>query len=252
MIDFRKVFNSVAPMIAIALAGAVAGCGGNIKINGEEGVPLAELDLEGAAPTALNLMGPDTVNITEGDALAIEVSGEAAEHIRFVLDDGSLSVLRDESNWDGGSAVIAVTMPAPASLTLAGSGAINSATLANKADVVILGSGKVSASSVEVDTLDVSIAGSGSLSAAGSARALDLNIAGSGDVKLAGMKIETADINVAGSGNAEFASDGTVEANFMGSGNVTVTGSATCTMNGFGSGTLRCQSGTASSSTESN
>lgn len=55
------------------------------------------------------------------------------------------------------------------------------------------------------------------------------------------LKVESADITIAGSGEAEFASDGKVDANIMGSGKVTIHGRATCKVNAMGSGKLVCQ-----------
>ncbi|HSM53046.1 MAG TPA: hypothetical protein VK839_02550, partial [Erythrobacter sp.] len=73
----NKLIKRLAPVAAIALSAAVAGCNDmNIEINGEEGVPLAELDMSGDAPTELILAGPDTVVLSEGDALDIDVEGD--------------------------------------------------------------------------------------------------------------------------------------------------------------------------------
>ena len=55
---------------------------------------------------------------------------------------------------------------------------------------------------------------------------------------MAGLQAGGADIAVAGSGDAEFASDGRVEASIMGSGTVTVNGRADCTVSSMGSGKL--------------
>ena len=48
-------------------------------------------------------------------------------------------------------------------------------------------------------------------------------------------------MSIAGSGDAEFASNGPVEASIMGSGTVTVNGNADCTVSSMGSGKLRCR-----------
>jgi hypothetical protein len=48
---FGHFLKALAPVLAVALAAGVAGCDkATIKINGEEGKKLADLDLSGKAP----------------------------------------------------------------------------------------------------------------------------------------------------------------------------------------------------------
>ena len=75
--NFRNFARALAPVAAIAIAASLSGCdNAHIKINGEEGKPLSELDLSGEAPSELVLLGPDQVRITEGPKLAINVDGD--------------------------------------------------------------------------------------------------------------------------------------------------------------------------------
>lgn len=245
---FDKLFSTLGPVIAMAVASGVSGCHGpNFDFGGKEGVPLAELDLAGDAPEAINLVGPDIVRISQGSDFAIALQGDdqAKARMRFRLHDGTLSIMRNRENWGDhdGKATVSITMPAPEKLVLAGSGEIHSETLAASAEIVVAGSGKVMTPSIAVDSLDVNLAGSGNYTAGGSARRLDLNVAGSGNALMDGLKVEQAKVTIAGSGNARFASDGTVDARIMGSGDVAVRGSAKCTLKSFGSGTLRCEPG---------
>lgn len=246
---FDKLFSTLGPVIAMAVASGVSGCNGpDFDFGGKEGLPLAELDLAGAAPEAVNLVGPDIVRISKGADFAIALQGDeqAKARMRFRLDDGTLSIMRNRENWgenDGKPATVSITMPAPDKLVLAGSGEIHSETLAGSAEIVVAGSGKIVTPSIEVDSLDVNLAGSGNYTAGGSARRLDLNVAGSGNAQMDSLKVERAKVKIAGSGNARLASDGTVDARIMGSGNVTVRGSAKCTLKSFGSGALHCEPG---------
>ena len=172
-----------------------------MKINGKEGVPLAKLDLSGEAPREVILLGPDTVDIRDGEKLSIEVEGseQAKERMRFVLDDGSLGILRERSNWnDSGTATVIVTMPAPAKLTLAGSGKMTAASVSDRPEINVLGSGTLALQSVAASKMEVNLAGSGTLLAAGSADDLDLNVMGSGTANLAAMKAGKANVTVAG------------------------------------------------------
>lgn len=241
---FHKLIKGIAPVAAIALSAALAGCG-DVKydINGDEGVPLAELDMSGDAPTELVLAGPDTVVISEGAKLDIDVAGDAAavDLIRFTLEDGTLGVLRKNgAGKTSSTAVIRVTMPAPKALTIAGSGTIEAPTMGDVADINILGTGSLIVKALKSSKADVNVAGSGSFTTSGSADTLDLNVLGSGSAAMRELQVQNADITIAGSGEAEFASDGKIDANIMGSGKVTVHGRATCTVSAMGSGKVVC------------
>lgn len=231
--------------IAPLLAGAalLTACDPSISIDMDDGVVLSELDLSGKAPTEIVLAGPDIVNITPG-SFDIQVTGDsdAIARMRFKLEDGTLSIMREEGEWssEDGVATVNITMPAPEDLTIAGSGSMTSAELAGDADVTIAGSGSLETASVDANKLEVTIAGSGSYTAAGHADALELSVLGSGNAAMAGLTADDAEVTVAGSGNAEFASDGKVEVDIAGSGNVAVSGSASCTLNSVGSGQLTC------------
>ena len=93
----------------------------DVAINGQEGVPLAELDMSGPVPDEIVVASGDKVIITEGDELAISVEGddEAVSSLRFVRDGGMLGVTRESQSWgESGSAIIRVTMAAPRELVI--------------------------------------------------------------------------------------------------------------------------------------
>ena len=243
---FKDLFRALASIAVLGIATSLSGCDGNITIDGMKGVPLAELDLGGAAPKEVVLLGPDKVHLITGDKLAISVEGDDATkaRLRFSISDGKLSVTRD--HWKMGESSIAtinVTMPSPSKLVMAGSGQIDADSLSgDDANITIAGSGTISSPKTEVGKLKIDIAGSGLARATGTARELRSTIAGSGSADLAGLKVGQADVTVAGSGNASFASDGEVKATIMGSGEVRVTGRAKCTVKSMGSGRLVCES----------
>ena len=241
----HKLVKGLAPVAAIVLSAAVAGCGDmDIKINGEEGVPLAELDMSGEAPTELVLAGPDSVVLAEGEVLDINVTGDAdaINLVRFSLKDGTLAISRKSGEWkNSGTAIVNVTMPAPSNIVVAGSGSVEAPGVVEDADITIAGAGKANVAQIAAKRLEVTIAGSGSITAAGTAERLELNIVGSGSSNMEGLKVDDAEVTVAGSGDAAFASDGKVEANVVGSGDVRVIGSATCEISSMGSGTLKCE-----------
>lgn len=244
---FHKAMRGFAPFAAAAIAASLAGCDrAHLKINESEGVALSDLDISGQKPTELVLAGPDTVVVTRGDALAIDVEGDedAVAALRFTLDETTLGVMREPKNWPNmGKARVRVTMPPLSKIVLAGSGRVETGTLASEADVAVMGSGEIDASDLDSERLDLKIAGSGTFRATGRSRALDLSVAGSGTSRMSALQVERADIKIMGSGDAEFASDGEVKAHIMGSGDVTVLGRATCKVNAMGSGKLVCRPG---------
>jgi carbon monoxide dehydrogenase subunit G len=244
----HKILKAAAPIatiaVATAMAGATTGCKADINIGGSEGVPLADLDMSGDAPTSVLLAGPDKVVIKNGKSLKIAVDGDedVAERLRFTNDDGTLGIMRENGSWtDGGDVTVNVTMPAPRSLTVAGSGSIEAASLEGNAEANLLGSGSLNVKTIKAEKLDLTIAASGSVSGAGTADTMELNIMGSGGADLAELSAEEAEVAVMGSGSAAFASDGKVKADIMGSGSVRVIGRAECEVSSMGSGSLKCE-----------
>lgn len=230
--------------VAMALAASACGADVNVNVGNDDGVPLAELDTSGAAPTKLVLAGPDKVVVTEGSTLAIDVAGDAAaiEALRFSLDDGRLGIMREKDSRVGGKATVTVTMPAAHEFVLAGSGDIQAPSMTDTAEVNIAGSGRVAIARIAASKLKVNVMGSGSLATAGTAEELDFNIAGSGKLAARDLRVERAKVTIVGSGGGEFTSDGKVSANVAGSGDVTVHGRADCTISAIGSGKLNCRS----------
>lgn len=238
----QRLLKGLAPIAALAMGSALSGCGNmDLKINGEEGVPLSELDMSGAAPTELVVAANANVILTEGDALDITVENDDENALRFVLDQDLLGVTRDpDLEIKDGKAVVRITMPAPSSIVIAGSGSVEAATVASRADIAIGGSGSISIAEIASEALEIAIGGSGSVRGAGTTESLEISIGGSGDVAMPELKAERAEIAIGGAGDVEFASDGEVEATIAGAGNINVTGSAKCTVSAFGSGTLNC------------
>lgn len=243
----NTVVRALAGIAIVGFTTALAGCDGvGPSFSDAKGVPLAELDLAGIAPTSIALRGPDNVRVTRGDKLTVTVVGEGADKLRFTLDEGELSVLRDD--WKMGTAqraaTVNVTLPLLSGIVLAGSGNLITDQLAgSKAKIFIAGSGTVEARAIDANELDVALAGVGKLKAGGKAKELKVSIAGSGDAEMDGLNADTVSVDVAGSGNARFASNGNVTGNILGSGEVRVFGRAKCQINSIGSGKMVCENG---------
>lgn len=243
-IKFNALGKAVAMIAGAALTTAVAGCNAeDISFGDKKGVPLSELDTSGDPPTAIALMGPDIVKLTQGDALAIEVEGsdEMSGAMRFALDGGTLGILRSKDAPKDETATVLVTMPAPSSIVIAGSGRVEAQGMGKNAEVTIAGTGAAITRDIDAESLEVNIMGSGSFAASGAVKDLEMQIAGSGSAAMKELTVETAEVNIAGSGDGVFRSDGTVEANIMGSGTVRVIGRAKCEVNAMGSGKLVCE-----------
>lgn len=212
--------------------------GARFHFDGEhDGQTLEELDLTQPAPEKLIVMGSTNVEITEGKTFRINASGEGADALRYSLKDGRLVIMRKDGR---DVAHVEVTMPAPRTLVVAGSGMISTNALAPEAKVVIAGSGIIVLDEISIERLKANLMGSGMLVADGSAAKLKLNVAGSGKAMLAHCEVETAKITLAGSGHAMVASDGAIEATTMGSGTLMVFGNAKLTTTSLGSGKIHC------------
>jgi len=237
----RPILKSIAPAAFLALVATLGGCdGADVKINGQKGVPLSEIEIAGAPPAKVFLASGDNVVLTQGDTFAITIEGADTDSLRFVRDKESIAIIR-EDGWGGNSkATIRITMPAPSEIIVGGSGTVKAPALASEADINIGGSGTVEFGQFNGQTLGINIGGSGTVKGAGTAKELKIRIGGNGDIVMPGLKADQAEVTIGGRGNVAFASDGTVEANIGGAGDVTVTGSAKCTVNAMGSGTLTC------------
>lgn len=242
---FGSIFSKVMPVVALAAAAGLSACDGvNIEVDGD-GVPLAELDMSGEAPSEIALAAPDNVVITTGDEFTIDVDGseEARDRIRFALDGETLAIHRENgTDWgDGDKVTINITMPPPEELVMAGSGSMSTDAMGSRAEITSAGSGTITATNIAAESLEVTVAGSGTVTASGETDNLELTVAGSGSADLSEMQVGDAEVTVAGSGDASFASDGRVEASIVGSGTVRVSGSANCTVESVGSGDLICE-----------
>jgi hypothetical protein len=232
--------HPIPTLAALALLAPLAACDSQMEINGQKGVPLSEVELAGPPPSEVVLASGDTVIVSDGTTFTIKVEGADTDTLRFVRDERTIGITR-EQGWDGeSSAVIRITMPPPSELVIAGAGSIEAQSLGSEAEVSIGGTGSVTFGKVAAEKLGINIGGSGSVKGGGTAKVLEINIGGNGDVELAGLKADKAEVSIGGNGDVAFASDGEVEANIAGAGDVKVAGSAKCTVNAFGSGTLTC------------
>ncbi|WP_428332718.1 GIN domain-containing protein [Novosphingobium sp.] len=235
------------PLFPLSCLGLLlAGCDApRVSIDGHTGVPLAQLDLAGQTAHDITLLGPDTVHIVHGDALAIRVDGDAraSAALRFVLNDGKLGIGRQpDANAGNGTATVTITDPAVDHMVMAGSGTMsNDRLVGNAVGVTIGGSGHVVIAGIAATQLDVEVLGSGSFTGSGRAGKVALTLAGSGDVDLAQLRTDEAVVDVAGTGTGVLNSDGRVTGSVLGTGVVNVHGKAHCDIRVTGVGRVTCQ-----------
>ena len=237
--------NASLAIRALVCTVGLTGCGSTtMSIDGQSGVPLAQLAVSGRAAHEITLLGPDTVQVVQGSAFTITVKGDpqATAALRFVFKNGKLGIGRKpDSDQIPGIATITVTTPSADHLVLAGSGTITADRLKSEsAGITIGGSGHVAVAGITAKHLAVEVLGSGSFTGQGAADSLALTIAGSGEVDMAHLNAGEAVIDVAGSGTGSVKSDGHVTGSVAGSGNVTVHGKAHCDVSVAGSGKVDC------------
>jgi hypothetical protein len=212
----------------VAASTATAGCGRGH--DGDAG-PMVQKSYQVGNFTQVEVAGPFDVTIHTGAAPSVSAKGNQKLIDRLVVEvKGDKLVVHTESNrgwfnwgWGtNGKADIAITVPAIAGATLAGSGDLN-------------------IDSVEVQSLKLAIAGSGDVRAkSGQAGSVAYKIAGSGGIDARSVKAQTADVSIAGSGSINGQATTAADVKIMGSGDVTITGGAKCNVTKHGSGDVNC------------
>lgn len=237
----RPLLTRMAPAALLLLGTALAGCdGSSMQINDQDGVPLSEIEIAGPPPSEIVLASGDTVIVKDGDTFAITVEGPNTDSLRFVRDERTIGIMREEG-WDGpNNATIRITMPPPKTVVIAGAGTIQAQSLATESDVSIGGTGDITFGTIAAEKLGINIGGNGTIKGAGTVKSLEITIGGNGEVEMPGLKADKAEVTIGGAGDIAFASDGEVEATIAGAGDINVAGNAKCTVNAFGSGTLNC------------
>jgi hypothetical protein len=174
--------------------------------------------------TEVGLSAPVDVHVTQGDAHALVLEGDAEvlARIETVVENGRLKIrtVKGQQGWNLNRKITArVTAKRIDALAIAGSGDITAPSITGEAlKVSIAGSGDVRVGG-KVEGLTASIAGSGDIKASElDAQKVKVTIAGSGDVTVRAR--QALSVNVSGSGDVRYYGDPTVEKSIMGSGSV--------------------------------
>lgn len=236
----------LAALIPLAACGNFGG-----DDDGEPGVPATgsggTRSFQVADFTAVELRGPDDVDVRVGSGFSVRAEGDSAtldtlkiERIGDTLRVGRIR--RNGISWSSGKgAKIYVTMPRMTAASLAGSGDLSVDRVeGGRFKGSLAGSGSLALGALEVSDVDLSIAGSGDVTVGGSAGALGVDIAGSGDVDAARLNARSANVSIAGSGNVRASVDGAAKVSILGSGDVDLGPRAKCSVSKMGSGSVRC------------
>lgn len=195
--------------------------------------------------TAVELRGPDDVDVRVGSGFSVRAEGDAKVldklKIERVGDTLRVGRVRGFGWGPGGHAKVYVTLPRMTEASLAGSGdmtvdRVEGATFG--ADIA--GAGTLTVGTIAVDAAKLSIAGSGDLTVAGSATTFDASIAGAGDIRAGGLSARRASVSIAGSGSVRAVVEGTAKVSITGAGDVDLGPKARCETNKMGSGSVRC------------
>lgn len=197
--------------------------------------------------TAVELAGPDDVDVRVGSGFSVRAEGDEAQlaklRIERVGDRLKVGRIRKSGlNWSSGKGLkVYVTMPRITAAELAGSGNLS----VDRAEGAsfrgdLAGSGNFSVGTLAVRDTRLSIAGSGNVRTAGATESLKIDIAGSGDVAAEGLAAASADVSIAGSGGVRARVNGPAKITIMGSGDVDLGDGARCSTTKMGSGSVRC------------
>ncbi len=206
----------------------------------------ATRDFAASGFTAIDLRGPDDVEVRAGPSFSVRAEGDSA-----VLDQLKIEVVGDtlrvgRKNLHGLSfssdhgAKIYVTLPALRGALVSGSGDLQVDRAGGDFNGSVAGSGNLSVAALDARQTQLSLAGSGDMTLAGKAGQLSANITGSGDVEADKLVATGADVSVTGSGSLKAAVKGNASVSLVGSGDVELTSGAKCTVHSVGSGEVRC------------
>lgn len=247
----RKV--TLVPVLMLAsLALIPAGCSRGAETSDEtradEGPASTAADWSGLRDfTAIDVVGPDDVIVTQGKDFAIKVEGDpkVIARLKIERDGETLQIGRRKQsgvNWSSDKGVtIRVTMPRVTALELTGSGNIEADRVAGDTlRTELTGSGNLRITAAKLTQLEAEITGTGDMQIGGSAGSADISVTGTGDFKGEQLKVGRGKVSILGTGGSNFASDGPIEIDIMGTGDAIVKGRAQCKTSVMGTGAARC------------
>mgnify|MGYP001120322197 CR=1 FL=1 len=229
-------------ILALSLLLPLAACNSGDSIDTRNAIPASgsgsARTYAAADFTAVDLRGPDDVDVRVGSAFSVRAEGDSATLDRLVIarDGGKLRIGRKTGffHWgSSGKVKVFVTMPRITAGALAGSGDLTIDRVdGSDFHGSLAGSGNMKIGRLAAETSALSIAGSGSITVDGGDAARFITAA-----KLAARE---ASVDIAGSGSVKATVDGPAQVSIMGSGDVDLGAKAKCDVHKVGSGEVRC------------
>ncbi len=197
--------------------------------------------------TGVELQTDANVKITEGNHFEVIVNGQ-----KNILDLLQTDVVNNKliigfkpnTNYNGTTVTIDITMPAIGLLTISGSGdmSVINTTHSNDISLNITGSGNLQLSSLEAQNVNANISGSGDMRInGGTSTDLNLNIKGSGQSSMMDHQATNATVSIEGSGNAYIWAKDFLTATISGSGDIYYKGNPSVSKQITGSGDVHKQ-----------
>lgn len=222
-----KKIIAIAAFIAFSLNMNAQWWGGT-KVKGDGKVITESREL--GDYDGVSCAGSMKVILVSGDEGRVSIKADAnlMEYIETEIEDGDLNIKIKKGysvNPSEGKIVVTVPVTEISSLSLAGSGDIESTTVLNADNfkISVAGSGNLKAG-IKAEVVKTSLAGSGNIDIKGSAGEMKLSVAGSGNFNGTDMKVTHVTASIAGSGNAKVHCDGSIKARIAGSGNLKYSG----------------------------
>lgn len=196
--------------------------------------------------TAIDMAGPDDVDIRVGPGFSVRAEGDAKALARLEItrNGDTLQISRKSgmSFWGGGhGAKVYVTMPRITAANATGSGDLSIDHVDGEAFTArSTGAGDIAIGSLTTRKVALSLIGAGNLTAAGTAGSGSLSTTGAGDIEAPALKLSSATVSVTGVGSVSAAVSGPATVELTGPGDVTLTGGAKCTISKTGPGDVTC------------
>jgi hypothetical protein len=196
--------------------------------------------------TAIHVAGQGVINITQGDAHALEVTADdnLQELLTSTVTSGTLTLgIKPNTTINAITPIVyEISVPALREIRVSGSANVNFDSFEGDSLVInVSGSGTVNAADLRVTDFGIEVGGTGGAVISGSADSLRVVFSGSGSFNGEDFPVADAVVEVSGSANATVNAAETLNVNIGGSGVVTYIGDPQVTQRISGSGSVRAR-----------
>jgi hypothetical protein len=215
----NKLKPLLLPFCLLMTAAILTSC----KVNGKGEITTGTFELAPFTGIVNNISAD--VHITQAATQTVDVVAQKniIDNMKLEVTDGTLNIGFKKDAYSFEPININISIPELSSLTINGSGNMNTTNTFDSCGSVLLtisGSGNISAWLNASAKTYSTIKGSGNISLNGFSPAHDISISGSGDVTAFPFHTYHTVVDIAGSGDCELRADSTLGVNISGSGNV--------------------------------